>query len=93
MRDSLFSSIGLLLRRKDDYFEKDIKRESTKNKENPTRKHSNVTASSMSGMHSIEPMKTHKEERGEKRPFIYVCGTMWHETNTEMLQLLKSLFR
>jgi hypothetical protein len=47
MRDSLFPAIGLLLRRKDDYFEKDIKRERRENKEKSTRKHSNATASSI----------------------------------------------
>lgn len=93
MRDSLFPAIGLLLRRKDDYFEKDIKRESRKNKEKSTRKHSNATASSISGNHSTESMKKYKGKCGNNRPYIYVCGTMWHETNTEMLQLLKSLFR
>ena len=28
-----------------------------------------------------------------KVPMVYVCATMWHETETEMKQLLKSLFR
>ncbi|XP_063435710.1 chitin synthase chs-2-like [Mytilus trossulus] len=65
-RDSLFSSLGLLMKRKDESFDhKLFKRE----KEEPN------------------------EKRKKARPYIYICGTMWHETRQEMLQLLKSLFR
>lgn len=29
----------------------------------------------------------------DRTPMIYVCATMWHETQKEMIQILTSLFR
>ena len=31
--------------------------------------------------------------RLDTTPVIYICATMWHETDNEMIQMLKSLFR
>ncbi|KAH3754028.1 hypothetical protein DPMN_188785 [Dreissena polymorpha] len=31
--------------------------------------------------------------REDDTPFIYLCATLWHETENEMIQILKSLFR
>ncbi|KAH3754159.1 hypothetical protein DPMN_188822, partial [Dreissena polymorpha] len=36
---------------------------------------------------------SHSPLRKDDTPFIYVCATMWHETENEMTQIIKSLLR
>ena len=31
--------------------------------------------------------------REDDTPMIYMCATMWHESEIEMVQILKSIFR
>ncbi|XP_062589948.1 chitin synthase chs-2-like [Saccostrea cucullata] len=37
--------------------------------------------------------KNWSELREDDTPMIYMCATMWHESETEMVQILKSIFR
>ena len=39
------------------------------------------------------PKKETQDKATNNIPMIYFCATMWHETETEMIQLLQSLFR
>lgn len=37
--------------------------------------------------------KEWSELREDDTPMIYMCATMWHESEVEMVQILKSIFR
>ncbi|XP_046543810.1 chitin synthase chs-2-like [Haliotis rubra] len=41
----------------------------------------------------VDPNETKKRMRKDTTPMIYICATMWHETENEMIQVLKSIFR
>ena len=42
---------------------------------------------------SMEELSMEKKLSADVMTKIYSCATMWHETETEMLQLLKSIMR
>ena len=43
------------------------------------------------GNRDVDNQMTIRHKR--RTPMIYACATMWHETEQEMMQILKSIFR
>ncbi|XP_052098293.1 chitin synthase chs-2-like isoform X1 [Mytilus californianus] len=89
-RDSFFSSLGLLMKRKDDAVEIQLDKHDTSEKKNDKGKEEENESGKKEENQSG---KEEENQSGKKEPYIYICGTMWHEKRQEMLQLLKSLFR
>ncbi|CAC5394646.1 CHS1 [Mytilus coruscus] len=100
-RDSLFSSLGLLMKRKDESFDHKLFRHEKREIDEKEKEEDfklDFNKGNTDENESFVNGKTREcEERKKKKkkdiPYIYICGTMWHETRQEMLQLLKSLFR
>ncbi|VDI08056.1 Hypothetical predicted protein [Mytilus galloprovincialis] len=89
-RDNFFSSLGLLMKRKDDTVEKQLLKDA-KFKSVVSKGNKVENESFMNGKRRESKQK--RKNKKKARPYIYICVTMWHETRQEMLQLLKSLFR
>ncbi|XP_063433514.1 chitin synthase chs-2-like [Mytilus trossulus] len=90
VRDNFFSSLGLLMKRKDDTVEEQLLKHA---KFKPVFKKGNEDEHESFMNEKRRESKERRKHKKKARPYIYICGTMWHETRQEMLQLLKSLFR
>jgi hypothetical protein len=41
----------------------------------------------------IECFSSKKDKQMDIQTKVYLCGTLWHETKGEMIQILKSIMR
>ncbi|CAC5394645.1 CHS1 [Mytilus coruscus] len=90
IRDNFFSSLGLLMKRKDDTVEQQLLKHA---KFKPVFNKGNADENELFVNGKSKESEERRKKKKKARPYIYICGTMWHETRQEMLQLLKSLFR
>ena len=82
----------MLNRRARDQTNHSEKAESSENSDSSNKNHSDPNLPEVGLNNSNMEDKTEATD-GTDVPYIYACATMWHETEDEMKQLLKSLFR
>ena len=44
-------------------------------------------------LQGLDEPRFQSEDGSDIIPQVYACATMWHETRSEMVKLLKSMFR
>ena len=48
---------------------------------------------SLNSVQIEETMTSQFMRRRDQTPKVYICATMWHENETEMMLMLKSIFK